>query len=179
MDCCETEPKTRGAGRTTEPQGPPSQRWHLLFAVVPIAAALVVAFVALRPTNGRSGLETAKSAVAGTAQATSGDVVTDEGQGAVEVSARLERSKSTDARVVFTVSLNTHSVDLSSFDPIAQVRLRAGSQEIQGAFIEDPGNQPSHHQQFLLSFARPEARQVVLAVRNVAGVAERQLRFTL
>ncbi len=174
MECCSEQP--------TSLERPPKvkrRRWELLFAIVPILLAVgvaVVVFTTERSSPVRPPADT--GTVTGTPAGT--DQAVDGGQGNVVASAKFERGKSSTEQLVFTVSLNTHSVDLSGFNPLSQIRLRTpGGSELQPQVLDPGGERSSHHQNYTLSFARPRSADVMLVVRNVAGVTERDLPFTL
>ncbi len=177
MDCCHSQAHAADHQPTAASQ-PPRRHWNIALAIIPVAAAISVAAVALTRPNGDSPRAAAKAGVV-TARSSGSDQVSDDGPGSVTASAKFERTQSTDKQVVFTLDLNTHSVDLSSFNPLTQVRLRQGKTEIAGQLLNDPGQQASHHKSFVLAWPRPAAKAVTLVVANVAGVAERGLPFTL
>ncbi len=146
-----------------------------------VAVVLVLAVVVVALARGKKEAPSAVtpgSSVTGTAAGQ--DQAVDNGAGSVIVSATLERAASTDREVAFTVSLNTHSVDLSDFDPAAQVKLQAASgQEGDAETAVLNGDRSSHHQNYRVTFPRPAGSVVTLVVRNVSGIAERRLIFQL
>lgn len=148
-------------------------------SIVVIVLALAVTVVALaRGKKEEPPPVTAGSAVTGT---TAGqDQVVDNGANSVIVSATFERAASTDREAVFTVSLNTHSIDLTTFDPAAQMQLLTASG--QASDVETAvsnGERSSHHQNYRVTFARPADSNVTLVVQNVSSIAERRLSFQL
>lgn len=183
MDCC--NPQTHAAHQhppvTNHPQPASNQpkpgRWHIALAVVPVLAAVGVAAVALTRSNSNGPSATKAGTVV--ARSSGNDEVSDTGPGAVTASAKFERAQSGNQQLVFTLTLNTHSVDLSSFNPQNQVRLRAGNAEYQPQLRSDPAGQSSHHRNYTLAFTKPDNRTITLVVADVAGVTERQLPFTL
>lgn len=94
----------------------------------------------------------------------------------------------TAAGPVFTVSMDTHSVDLDRYDlrQLAVLRTDQG-QEIQPTGWDAPKG--GHHREGTLTFPAttadgqpvvgPNTRNVELVIRNVAGVPERILRWTV
>lgn len=97
----------------------------------------------------------------------------DDGAGGVIVSAKHTQDGE------FIVSLNTHTVDLTSFNPASQVRLREGERELVPQTAVVDGETSSHHQNYRVTFADPDQSSVTLSIENVAGVGERQLPFSL
>ncbi len=84
-----------------------------------------------------------------------------------------------DRELVFRLTLDTHSVDLSRFDVAANTVLRdASGREFQAAGWEDE-RRDSHHRAGKLRFPVPDnlSGQISLVVRNLAGVPERVLSF--
>lgn len=184
MACCHkaahTDRPLQAPSSSVQNAPPHRFRWEMLIAVVPIVLAMTAAGVFFRRqgANGSPASVSATGAIVGTA--VGADEVADNGAGNVTASAKYERAKSTAEQIVFTVALNTHSVDLSSFNPAQDILLRASSSEGgKGTLVEDPSGQSSHHRSFQLSFPRPKGDQVTIIVRNVAGVAQRELPFTL
>ncbi|MBI2984701.1 MAG: YHS domain-containing protein [Candidatus Kerfeldbacteria bacterium] len=100
----------------------------------------------------------------------------DNGQGGVIVEAKHDP----DARnLEFVVSLNTHTVDLTDFDPPHQVRLHVGAQEYTPKAVLLAGDRSSHHQNYRLEFPAVDDRGVSVVVHDVGGVATRELPFEL
>lgn len=164
----------------------PTQAWpralRRLVIEVGIAGAVAVAILLVagiwRPV--------AKSAPAfavpssGTIQGTPAgtDQSVDSGPGGVIVSAEFNRADSTAEEQSFTVSLNTHTVDLTDFNPAQAIVLRTDAgQEQSVQTVSADGERSSHHQNYRVTFARTASSAVTLVVRDVAGVAERQLTF--
>lgn len=77
--------------------------------------------------------------------------------------------------LVFNLSLDTHTVDLSAFDASRQVRLRAGAEELKPVRVEVLATD-GHHLSVETEFARVEG-PVSLAVLDVGSVPERRLVF--
>jgi hypothetical protein len=158
-------------------------RWEYLAALLPVLAAVTIAVVALRKPSSTSaapsvGKPTTTSVVLG--QPIAEDEVSDDGAGSVTVSAKLNRAATSPATARFTLYLNTHSVDQSAFDPTAAVTLRpADGRAIPAWVVSDPSGQSSHHRSFELEFANPGTGPATLVVRDVAGIPERDLPFTL
>lgn len=103
--------------------------------------------------------------------------VRDGGAGGVTVGATWVGIQ--DRELVFRLTLDTHSVDLSRFDVAANTTLRdASGREFQAAGWEDE-RRDSHHRAGTLRFPAPDnlSGQVALVVRNLAGVPERVLSF--
>ena len=96
--------------------------------------------------------------------------------------------KGSAAGPVFTVAMNTHSVDLDGYDlrTLAVLRTDQGI-EVQPASWDAP--QGGHHREGTLTFPTttadgkpllgPETRSFALTIRGIAGVPERTLRWTL
>jgi hypothetical protein len=88
---------------------------------------------------------------------------------------------------VFTVEMDSHTVDLDSYDlrRLAVLRTNQG-QEIQPSAWNAPAG--GHHRAGMLTFPAmtasgtpvigPETRSIELMIRNVSGVPERSFRWT-
>lgn len=105
--------------------------------------------------------------------------VRDGGAGGVTVSATWLGAR--EDRLAIRLSFDTHSVDLSRFDVLANTVLRDGSgRELRPVrWQEEPGS--SHHRSGVLYFPIPDnlQGQLVILVRNLAGVKSRELAFEL
>ncbi len=106
--------------------------------------------------------------------------VRDGGAGGVTVEATW-LGQQADGTVAVELTLDTHSVDLSSFDVAANVALRdEGGSELAASDWQDE-RRNSHHRSGVVRFpALPPGsnrERVTLVVRNLAGVAERTLSF--
>lgn len=89
---------------------------------------------------------------------------------------------------VFTVAMDTHSVDLDGYDlrTLALLRTDQGT-EVQPASWDAPKG--GHHREGTLTFPTttadgkpllgPETRSFELIIRGIAGVPERKFRWTL
>lgn len=102
----------------------------------------------------------------------------DDGQGSVITTAAHDSEKSSNQETTFTVSLNTHSVDLTSFNPTAQIRLQTGDQEIVPSVATASGDRSEHHQNYQVTFPVRSTPVMFVLIRNVAGVS-RTLPFNL
>lgn len=102
--------------------------------------------------------------------------VIDQGQGGVFAAATHERKS---AGLEFIVSLDTHSVDLTSFDPFQQVRLQVGGGEYQPQTAVRTGERSSHHQSYRLDFAPVNDSKMAIKVYRVGGIEQRILPFQL
>jgi YHS domain-containing protein len=100
----------------------------------------------------------------------------DGGQGSIITNATHEQNTSD---LEFTVSLNTHTVDLTDFDPSKQIRLRVAGQEYSPQTATGTGERSSHHQNYRLGFPPVNDRNVALVVHNVGGIEQRELPFRL
>lgn len=103
--------------------------------------------------------------------------VRDRGAGGVTVSAAWLGIR--EDRLAFRLSFDTHSVDLSGFDVPANTALRAGpGQELRPVRWQEERSS-SHHRAGVLYFPLPRNVQgrLVVVVRNLAGVDERELLF--
>lgn len=100
----------------------------------------------------------------------------DGGQGGVIAEAKHEQ-KSGDLE--FVLSLDTHTVDLTKFDPVQQVQLRADGQTYAPQTVTETGERSSHHQNYRLTFPPVGEKALILTVDNVGGVVERALPFKL
>lgn len=143
--------------------------------VLALAALLFITFRPNRPnTPGASASPPSVGKTAGT------DAAVDDGAGGVIVTANLVRARTSASQAVFDVSLNTHTVDLSAFDPATQVKLHVGSDAgTVPAEARVVGDRSSHHQNYEVTFIRPPTASVHLVIHDIAGVSERLLPFTL
>lgn len=108
------------------------------------------------------------------------DAAVDDGAGGVIATAEFLRTRSGMGQAIFDVSLNTHTIDLSAFDPAAQLKLHVGSDAgTTPGDVRVVGDRSSHHQNYEVTFVRPQTAPVNLVIHDVAGVTERRLPFTL
>lgn len=91
----------------------------------------------------------------------------DAGQGSVITTATHDPKSAT---TTFTVSLNSHTVDLTSFNPAKQIRLQEGDQETAPDTTVASGERSQHHQNYRLTFPIPESKVMFVVIRDVAGV---------
>ena len=103
--------------------------------------------------------------------------VRDRGAGAVTVTATWLGVQ--EERLAVRLALDTHSVDLSGFDVLANTVLRDGSGQELRAVRWQEERASSHHRTGIVFFPFPKSLQPRLAggVRNLAGVEERVLVF--
>lgn len=88
---------------------------------------------------------------------------------------------------VFTMVLDTHSVDLDALDLTALATLSVGGMEVRPITWDAPAG--GHHRAGVLSFPTttadgravigPETETIELVIRDVAGVPERIFRWTV
>lgn len=99
--------------------------------------------------------------------------------GGVTVKATLLDAKSSgDLR--FQITLDTHSVNLDSYDLKAITVLRDGAANIyQPTSIENKGS--GHHRQTTVIFPKPKngVKRIELVIKDIAGVKERVFRWDL
>ncbi|MBE0481593.1 MAG: hypothetical protein IBX68_11525 [Dehalococcoidia bacterium] len=87
-----------------------------------------------------------------------------------------------DAALTFSVSMDTHSVELDGYDlgALAILRDDSGNEYSPLSWNSSPGG---HHRRGTLTFAvsasLAEARYVEMVIRDVAGVKERVLKWQL
>lgn len=87
-------------------------------------------------------------------------------------------------RLIFTVAMNTHSVDLDSYDlgELAVLRDDEGAEYQPVSWDSPPGG---HHRQGELSFSPPASLSrgmttyLEIVIRDVAGVGERVMKWEL
>lgn len=104
--------------------------------------------------------------------ATKSTLKTDKGEGGVTVAASYQEKQDT---LVFSISLDTHSVDLSSFNPMTQLYLEdKGGTKIIPKTIVPEGD--SHHRSFNVVFPKPSS-SITLVVENLASIPRRTLRW--
>lgn len=103
-----------------------------------------------------------------------GTTVEDDGAAGVTVKATLVSFSS--GQAMFNVTLDTHSVDLTDYDPSEHSALEdsAGQHEPKaGSRVTVPG---SHHKETDLVFDAGAGR-LVLVIKDLGGVPERRLSF--
>ena len=101
----------------------------------------------------------------------------DQGQGGVWAAATHERKNA--SQLEFTVALDTHTDDLSGFDPFEQVRLQADGQAYPPQTAVQTGERSSHHQSYRLDFDPVNDSNVTVLVYGVGGIETRQFPFQL
>ncbi len=78
----------------------------------------------------------------------------------------------------FQIAMNTHSVNLDSFDSkTSSVLQDETGKEYRPAKVENKGS--GHHRNLVVIFPRPAGKKLQLLVRDVAGVKERSFRWEL
>lgn len=161
---------------TTAPTRRTSIRKEALVVIMIFLAAVAVVLI-FRPNKKIEGVSWSNGSIIGST--TSQDRSVDNGAGNVIVSATYEREKNAESVRSFVLSLNTHVVELTSFNPASQVRLRVGPSEIPPETVESVGERSSHHQNMRLTFPREGSGTAWIVVRDVGGIRERDLPFTL
>lgn len=152
-------------------------RKEALIAISLFVAAAVVIVMARGIAKSDAGPVTTPTAL-GTSANPHLDV--DDGQGGVIVSAEHDQKQADAAMVTFMLALNTHTIDLSDFLPAEQIKLHVNSDAGAAPLMVTAGGETTgHHQNYIVTFQKPESQQVVLSVHDVAGVGERQLPFSL
>lgn len=76
----------------------------------------------------------------------------------------------------FEMALNTHSVDLSSFDFSKSVMLQTKNSELKTVSVTPVSDSPPHHRTFILIFPK-FSLPVTLIVKDLGGITERKLVF--
>lgn len=154
-----------------------SWKRETLVALALFSAALV-GVITVRGFTKKT-VETASSSQAVvTGNPAGSDEAVDNGAGGVIVSAQFNRKESIAGNPVFTLALNTHTVDLSAFDPQRNVQLHIGDQALLPTSITPSGESSSHHKNFRVAFDASIAGPIQIVVHDVAGVAERRLSFS-
>lgn len=140
-----------------------------------IASAALVAVVGLAVmVRGITKSDAGPTTRTSTAGASAGrHEAVDDGSGGVIASATHTQAGE------FVISLNTHTIDLNTFDPADQVKLHVGRQEVAPETVASDGEKSSHHQNYRITFVDPGQTAAVLSVHNVGGVGERKLPFSL
>lgn len=105
--------------------------------------------------------------------------------GGVQVQVTFDPKQAAGGAVVFQVSMNTHSVELSQFDlgKLAELTLDPGG-VLAGATWQPEGNGGGHHVSGYLTVKDPQgllarAKTVRLQLRDVAGEASRQFQWSV
>jgi len=152
----------------------PARRWPAW--ALPLLVVAILASAAIWIWN--SATTTARTNTAPAAALPAGATQTNEG-GQVTIAATWQGSG---APTVFTIAMNTHAVDLDSYDlkQLAVLRIDGG-REIRPTSWEAPKG--GHHRSGTLTFPATDAdgkplidssiRTIELVIRNVAGVSER------
>lgn len=152
-----------------QPRRPSIGREVLKAAAIFAAAALLL--IMIRGITKKDAGQTVRASVTGSSAGQHEAV--DDGSGGVIVSAKHTQGGE------FIVSLNTHTVDLTNFNPASQVRLREGERELAPQTAVVDGEMSSHHRNYRVTFTDPDQTRVILSVHDVAGVGERDLPFSL
>lgn len=168
----------KSSGETAQPEH--ARRFSLKreaqWALMLLAIAVITAITFRGFTRSGNAGATTPAVVASSA---SPHQAADDGSGGVFTAATHEQAEGTATKTVFSVSLNTHTVDLSAFDPVGQIQLVvAGTAIIPDSAVID-GEKGSHHQNYEVTFPAVRNTDAVLVIRGVAGVQERNLPFTL
>lgn len=127
-------------------------------------------------------LPTPKSQISSTIPPVSNQLLekTDDGAGGVTVTAKYELDKS-EKEIIFTISLDTHSGDISGWDYIKNISIKTSDGKI---FSPLPESQiisdSSHHRSFLLKFKAPitDESAFILSVTNLNGIPNRIFKWT-
>lgn len=139
----------------------------MIRAALPALLVLMVGLAGCQGTGDDGKAQPAPVAV--------GKTVTDSGQGGATVKATLEGYD--DGRARFNLTLDTHSVDLTAYDPTQHTALEdaAGSQHspAAGSRVTTEGN---HHKEAIVYFETPGG-SMTLVVKDLSGVPERRLLF--
>lgn len=92
-----------------------------------------------------------------------------------EVTVSVTPVASGDAELGFDVAINTHSVDMSAFDPKKQIVLvGADGKDVLSSKVATEGS--GHHQQLQVTFSKV-AKPWKLMVRNVGGIPAREFSW--
>jgi hypothetical protein len=135
----------------------------------------------LKTTIAASGLGLLLFTVAGVVQSLAADPAltrTHSGGGVTAKLTYLNPQVTEDAR--FEISLDTHSVDLDSYDLKALSSLRDDAGKVyQPTKVENKGR--GHHRQLVLVFPKtaPESKRLELVIKDIAGVKERSFVWDL
>jgi hypothetical protein len=150
-------------------------KWAWTIALVPLIVALALLLWIWNNTS-----------TAGTATSTSGNIAVQTNEGGQVTIKVTWQGRS--AGPVFTIEMDTHAIDLDSYDlrQLAVLRTDQG-QEIQPSGWNAPAG--GHHRTGTLTFPAttasgtpvigPKTRTLELIIRNVSGVPERSFRWTL
>ncbi len=75
----------------------------------------------------------------------------------------------------FEIALDTHSVDLSSFDFSSSILLKTKDQELK-AISTSPVSDSSHHRTYLVTFPKFKL-PVTLVLNNLGNISQTTLKF--
>lgn len=166
-------PEKRECGRV-------ARKLVVIFPVLALVLILAGCSTGFVPTNerdsspARTTIETNHSPVNGMVQSHNGGAVTIE----------IEWIGVQNDSLVLNVAMNTHSVDLDSYDlaELAVLRDDEGNEYRASSWDSAPGG---HHRQGAIHFPVPPslsqgtAKYVEMVIHNIAGIDERVLRWDL
>ena len=164
-----------------------SKEYKPIFRTLGIVISILVAAVVITgcttgfTAQGKDGVLAAPLSSPSKRVPTNGPVQSNNG-GAVNIDVKwlsVENDK-----LVFDVSMNTHSVNLDQYDlgKLAILRDELGNEYVPVSWNSAPGG---HHRKGTLTFAFPEAlsqgktKYLELIIHDVAGVGERVLKWEL
>lgn len=151
------------------------KKMRLLFAISLLASLLSVLILTGCSSSTATKPQAAQPPVSQPNQTYNASVQSSTG-GSVTIEAKLLGHQNDS--LVFEISMNTHSVDLDTYDfkQLAVLRDGKGSEYSPVDWSSQPGG---HHRGGKLVFAHSDksARNFELVIRNVAGVSERVLKW--
>lgn len=102
--------------------------------------------------------------------------ITQKGQEKSEAGVTVKVSlEGEDGALGFKISLDTHTVDLDRYKFDEIVVIRADGKEYKGSVKSQEGS--GHHRSAIVEFDNPKSKEVVIVVKDVAGVRERVFKF--
>lgn len=150
-----------------------------ILAVVVIAAIALTAWITLTATrppravsSSSAAVQTSTSPASQLAPASPG-VTKENSEGEVTVS--VTPVAAGDAELSFDIAINTHTADLSAFDPENQIVLTgADGKDTLSSSVTREGS--GHHQNLQITFPTVE-KPWKLLVRDVGGISEREFSW--
>ncbi len=93
------------------------------------------------------------------------------------VTVKATRLAGEGAPVHFVLVLDTHTVDLSRYDPVQKVVLVVGGRTLTAQGTSSVDQNTGHHVEAELSFDTEPGQAMTLVVKDLGGVPERRLEF--
>ncbi len=152
------------------------KEWLLLIIIAVFVAVIGISeWNKTKVVNRNSGQDT--SGVAQRDSPDGGGINTklEKEEGNVTVVVEYLSDKSTTNNMVFQIALDTHSVNLDTFDFQKEIILEKGGKSFSGKIISQEGS--VHHRKAQISFSQT-ATPFTFVVINLSGIPRREFKFT-